>query len=93
MSQNHHEIIAETIAAQLQNYGIEVRTISRCAMGSALVIRFSTVRDRDAVVNLSPVGIGDTTLIFVPQDHAINRRATILTRDVWLMIMNYPLEC
>ncbi|KAM0858559.1 hypothetical protein ACQ4PT_047754 [Festuca glaucescens] len=92
MSQNHHEIISETIAAQLQNYGLEVRTISKCAMGSALV-RFATVIDRDAAVNLSPMWIGDTSLRFVPQDHAINRRATLLTHDVWLMIMNYPLEC
>jgi hypothetical protein len=92
MSQNHHEIIAETITAQLQNYGIEVRTISKCAMGSALV-RFPTVTYHDAAVNLSPMWIGDTSLRFVPQDRAINRRVTLLTHDVWLTIMNYPLEC
>jgi hypothetical protein len=91
-SQHHAEIIQGMITEQLQQIGLEVRTMSKCAMGSALV-RFATVTDRDATVNLSPIFVGDSVLRFVAQDHGINRRSTLMTHDVWLMLVNYPLEC
>ncbi|KAM0913956.1 hypothetical protein ACQ4PT_011815 [Festuca glaucescens] len=92
VSQNHFELISTTITEQLQQYGLEVRSISKCAMGSALV-RFGTVTDRDAAINLSPMWIGDTSMRFVAENYGINRRATLLTHDVWVMLMNYPQEC
>ena len=49
-------------------------------MGIAL-IRFTTVTDRDAAIELSPMFIGDTVLRFVAQDQGINRRATLFTHD------------
>jgi hypothetical protein len=92
LSQNHFEIIRGTIENHLQGLGLEVRSMSKCAMGSALV-RFATVTDRDAPINLSPHYLGDTVLRFVAQDNGINRRATLLTHDVWVMLVNYPAEC
>jgi hypothetical protein len=90
--QNHFELVSQTISQQMQDVGIEIRTISRCAMGSALV-RFATCTDRDAAINISPINVGDSMLRFVAQDHGINRRSTFLTHDVWIMILNFPLEC
>ena len=79
------------IIERLQQLGLEVRYTSRCAMGTAL-IRFATVTDRDAAIELSPMFIGDTVLRFVAQDQGINRRATLFTHDVWIMLLNLPLE-
>jgi hypothetical protein len=45
----------------MQDIGIEVRTISRCAMGSSLV-RFATCIDKDAAINVSPINVGTAFL-------------------------------
>jgi hypothetical protein len=37
--------------------------------------------------------VGDSILRFVEHDRGINRRSTILTHDVWIMLLNYPHEC
>jgi hypothetical protein len=81
VGQNHFEIISQTIYHQLQVLGLEARSMSPCAMGSAFV-RFASVTDRDAAVSLSPIPVGDSILRFVEQDRGINRRSTILTHDV-----------
>jgi hypothetical protein len=61
-------------------------------MGTAL-IRFSTViGDRDAAVGGSPYFIGDSVLRFVNEDNGINKRSSVLTHDVWCMLLNYPQE-
>jgi hypothetical protein len=56
------------IENRIEALGLTVRSMSNCAMGSALV-RFATVTDRDAAVDLSPHFIGDTVLRFVDQDN------------------------
>jgi hypothetical protein len=61
-------------------------------MGSALV-RFATCAGRDAAIGVSPTDVGDSILRFVAQHHGINRRSTILNHDIWVMLLNYPLEC
>ena len=81
----------DTIVEHLQQLGLEVRSTSRCAMGTTLV-RFVTVTDRDAAIELSPMYIGESVLRFVAQDQGINRRATLLTHDVWIMLLNLPQE-
>ncbi|KAM0929923.1 hypothetical protein ACQ4PT_001292 [Festuca glaucescens] len=53
VGQNHFDIAIATIQDHLQQLGLEVRSRSMCAMGTAL-IRFNTITDRDDAVNLIP---------------------------------------
>ncbi|KAM0821901.1 hypothetical protein ACQ4PT_071868 [Festuca glaucescens] len=76
----------------LEHKGLTVRHTSRCGMGTAL-IQFVSSCDRDTAVEASPFFIGDAVLRFVKQDRCINFRETVFTHDVWLMLVNYPLEC
>ncbi|KAM0827226.1 hypothetical protein ACQ4PT_068330 [Festuca glaucescens] len=76
----------------LEHRGLSVRHTSRCGMGTAL-IQFVSSCDRDTAVESSPFFIEDTGLRFVKQDRCINFRESVFTHDVWLMLVNYPLEC
>jgi hypothetical protein len=80
------------IVDYLEQRGLTVRHTSRCGMGTAL-IQFVSSCDRDTAVESSPHMIGDTVLRFVNQDRGINYRDASFTHDVWLMLVNYPLEC
>ncbi|KAM0869792.1 hypothetical protein ACQ4PT_040437 [Festuca glaucescens] len=80
------------IVDYLEHRGLTVRHTSRCGMGTALV-QFVSSCDRDTAVESSPHMIGDTVLRFVNQDRGINYRDASFTHDVWLMLVNYPLEC
>ncbi|KQJ86034.2 hypothetical protein BRADI_4g02966v3 [Brachypodium distachyon] len=82
----------EIIRHFLTNRRLPVRFTSRCGMGTAL-IQFMTVCDRDTAVNSGPYYIDDRVLRFVPQNRGINHREAVFTHDVWIMLLNYPLEC
>jgi hypothetical protein len=75
----------------LNNEGYHVHQLTRSGMGAALV-QFSDPHSRDVAVDRSPLFVGDNTLRVIPQNRGINYRNYTFTHDVWLMIMNYPLE-
>ncbi|KAM0851830.1 hypothetical protein ACQ4PT_052167 [Festuca glaucescens] len=80
------------IADYLEHRGLTVCHTTRCGMGTALV-QFVSSCDRDTAVESCLHMIGDTVLRFVNQDRGINYRDATFTHDVWLMLVNYPLEC
>ena len=57
------------------------------------MIRFHDVIERDSAVRNSPYFIGDTVMRVVEQNRGRNHRSATFTHDVWLMLMNFPLEC
>lgn len=65
---------------------------SRCGMGTVL-IQFVTTCTRDLAINSSAFRIGDIILHIDRDDRGTNYRRATFTHDVWLMLMNYPLEC
>jgi hypothetical protein len=60
-------------------------------MGAALV-QFSNVVSRDTAVDRSPFFVGESVLRVIPQNHSLNHHNCTFTHDVWLMMMNFPLE-
>jgi hypothetical protein len=60
-------------------------------MGAALV-QFSNVVSRDTAVDPSPFFLGESVLRVIPQNHILNHHNCTFTHDVWLMMMNFPLE-
>ena len=61
-------------------------------MGAALV-RFDGVIDRDNAIRNSPYFIGETVMRVIDQSKGRNHRSATFTHDVWLMLLNFPLEC
>jgi hypothetical protein len=60
-------------------------------MGAALV-QFSDVVSRDTAIDRSPFFVGESVLRVIPQNRSLNHHNCTFTHDVWLMIMNFPLE-
>ena len=80
------------IIEYLEAKGWRINYSSRCGMGTAL-IQFTTACSRDSAINNSPYEIGDSVLCITRHDRSLNYRSITFTHDVWLMLMNYPLEC
>ena len=80
------------ITNYLEGRGWRINYTSRCGMGTALV-QFTTACSRDTAVSLSPFQIGDSVLRISKQDRGLNYRSITFTHDVWILLMNYPLEC
>ena len=80
------------IIEYLEAKGWRINYTSRCGMDTAL-IQFTTACSRDSAINNSPYEIGDSVLRITRRDRSLNYRSITFTHDVWLMLMNYPLEC
>lgn len=80
------------ITTFLEARGWRISYTSRCGMGSVL-IQFTTACSRDTAISQSPFQIGDTTLRISRHDRGLNYHSITFTHDVWLLLMNYPLEC
>lgn len=68
-----------------------VRDIQRCPFGEAYV-RFTHPRDRDRLVNQSPLQFGDVFLTFVKHDEGHNCGRMHFNRMVWLLILGVPFD-
>ena len=90
-AEEFHGAIA-LITNYLEGHGWRINYTSRCGMGTALV-QFTTACSRDTAVSLSPFQIGDSVLRISKQDRGLNYRSITFTHDVWILLMNYPLEC
>jgi hypothetical protein len=75
----------------LNDRGFHVRQITRSGMGAALV-QFSDGVSRDSAIDRSPFFVGDSIVHVIPQNRGINYRNCTFTHDVWIMMMNFPLE-
>jgi hypothetical protein len=82
---------AALIRSFLNDQGYHVRQMTRSGMGVALV-QFSDVVSRDTAVDRSPFFVGEIILRVLPQNRSLNHRNCTFTHDVWLMMMNFPLE-
>jgi hypothetical protein len=82
---------AALIRGFLNNNGYHVRQITRSGMGAALV-QFSDGVSRDTAIDRSPFFVGDSVLRVIPQNRGLNYRNCTFTHDVWIMMMNFPLE-
>ncbi|KAM0917784.1 hypothetical protein ACQ4PT_009225 [Festuca glaucescens] len=71
--------------------GHHVRQITRSGMGAALV-QFSDVVACDTAIDRSPFFVGDSILRVIHQNRGLNFGNCTFTHDVWLMMMNYPLQ-
>ena len=71
--------------------GFHIAEVSRCGMGAALV-RFQHACDIDTAIANSPYFVGDSTLRVIHHDRGINYRDCTFSHDVWIMMVNYPLE-
>lgn len=61
-------------------------------MGSIL-IQFTTTCSRDTAIGASPFHIGDTILRISRHACGLSFCSMTFTHDVWLMLMNDPLQC
>jgi hypothetical protein len=68
-----------------------MRQITRSGMGAALV-QFSDGVSRDTAIDRSPLFVGDSILRVIPQNRGLNYHNCSFTHDVWIMMMNFPLE-
>jgi hypothetical protein len=82
---------AALIRGFLNNNGYHIRQITRSGMGAALV-QFSDGVSRDIAIDRSPFFVGDSVLRVIPQNRGLNYRNCTFTHDVWIMMMNFPLE-
>lgn len=79
------------ITTYLKGRGWRINYTSRCGMGTAL-IQFTTAYSRDTAISNSPFQIGDSVLRISRHDRGINYHSITFTHDVWILLMNYPLE-
>jgi hypothetical protein len=82
---------AALIRSFLNEQGYHVRQMTRSGMGAALV-QFSDAVSRDTAIDRSPFFVGESVLRVIPQNRSLNHRNCTFTHDVWLMMMNFPLE-
>src|SRR4051812_37899898 len=68
-----------------------VRDIQECPFGEAYV-RLNFVRDRDRLVNESPIPFGDVHLTFTNHNQGCNWRSLNFNRICWIMIVGVPLD-
>jgi hypothetical protein len=60
-------------------------------MGAALV-QFFDGFSRDSAIDRNPFFVGDSIMRVIPQNRGINYHNCTFTHDVWIMMMNFPLE-
>jgi hypothetical protein len=82
---------AALIRGFLNNNGYHMRQITRSGMGAALVQLYDGV-SRDTAIDCSPFFVGDSILRVIPQNRGLNYHNCSFTHDVWIMMMNFPLE-
>ncbi|KAM3209862.1 hypothetical protein ACQJBY_064108 [Aegilops geniculata] len=90
-SEEFHGAIA-LITNYLEGRGWRINCTSRCGMATAL-IQFTTACSCDTAVGHTLFQIGDSVLRISRQDRGINYRSITFTHGVWILLMNYPLEC
>ena len=71
--------------------GFRIAEVSRCGMGAALVC-FQHSCDIGTAIANSPYFVGDSTLRVLRHDRGINYRDCTFSHDVWIMMVNFPLE-
>jgi hypothetical protein len=83
-----HEVVHEFLDEHME---VRVRDIQLSHLGQVLV-RFSHVHDRDALVINSPHAYGGVHFRVVRPNHARNWRAMNFNRECWLVLMGLPLD-
>ena len=70
---------------------VHIRDIQRTHLGQALV-RIDFIRDRDNLVMTSPHQFGGSTFTLVRHNEGRNARTINFNREVWLMLLGFPLD-
>lgn len=66
-------------------------TIQPCPFGQAYV-KFTYMHQRDLLIQNSPIPYGNGTISFIPHDRAWNNRTTIMTHDVWMVLIGLNMD-
>jgi hypothetical protein len=50
------------------------------------------MHQRDLLIQNSPIPYGNGTISFIPHDRALNNRTTIMTHDVWMVLIGLNMD-
>jgi ABC-type uncharacterized transport system permease subunit len=81
----------DIIVKFLYEQGFTIRSTSRSGMGTAL-LQFPNSLSLELAFTGSPYFIGDSVVRIVPHNRGLNYTDCTFTHDVWIMMMNFPLE-
>lgn len=76
----------------IRRYNAHNIEIQPSAIGDALIC-FPSPVERQRFLNIQPIVFGDYHVHFEKDDEAINVTAVDIDREVWLMLVRYPLDC
>lgn len=86
-------LIAGDLRRVMQHrYRIPDIEVQPSAIGDAFV-SFSSSLERQRFVNSPPINIGDYHVHFERHDEVANATSVDIDREVWLMLLCYPLDC
>ena len=57
-----------------------------------MFVRFRRAYDRDQLIQLGPIPLGNVTLTLVEHNKGRNWRAFNFNRECWLMLLGFPLD-
>lgn len=55
-------------------------------------MNFTYMHQRDLLIQNSPIPYGNGTISFIPHDRAWNNRTTIMTHDVWMVLISLNMD-
>jgi hypothetical protein len=70
---------------------VEYQSMQSCPFGQAFV-HFNHIHERDLLIQGSPHQFGNGIISFVPHDRAWNNRTTIMTHEVWMMMLRLDID-
>lgn len=75
----------------LRGRDIGYRSIQPCPFGQAYV-RFNYIFERDNLIDMGQIPHGNGTITFIPHNEAWNNRTTLMTHDVWILMLGLNLD-
>lgn len=75
----------------LHQHAVGFCTIQPCPYGQAYV-HFNYIFERDLLIQGSPHPYGNSSVSFLPHNRAWNNRTTMMTHEVWLMMLGLNLD-
>lgn len=92
----NHAVNFEDIKNTLVNFltvqhDFPYTTIQCCPYGQAYV-RFAYHHHRDFLIHGSPHQVGGGSITFIPHNRAWNNRTSVMTHEVWLMILGLNVD-
>ncbi|TVT99539.1 hypothetical protein EJB05_55088, partial [Eragrostis curvula] len=85
---NIHDVLDDFFRLHLR---VRIRDIQPCPFGQAYV-KFDTILDRDRIADAGYIAFDDVHIRVIRHNEAANRSRVTFEREVWLMLIGFPLD-